>query len=629
MRVIGTAGHVDHGKSTLIQALTGTHPDRLKEEQEREMTIDLGFAWWNLPNGEEIGVVDVPGHRDFIENMLSGVGGISAVLFVIAADEGVMPQTEEHLAILDLLQIQAGVIALNKVDLVDDPEWLPLIEDEIRQKIKGTVLETAPIIRVSAKTGEGLEEIQKSLINVLADIPPQIDHGRPRLPIDRVFKIAGFGTVVTGTLLDGSLHVGDEIELIPGNLKGRIRGLQTHKSHVETAQPGSRTAINISGLDANQIDRGVVVSHLGKINSTRRLDVHFRLLPDVAHPLEHDQDVKLFIGAAEVMARVRLIGTQIMKPGDEGWLQIEPVAPIAAVKGDRYILRRPSPSETLGGGVILDPNPARRYKRFDDETLKRLKALTEGTPEDVILEYLERSKISIFSEIVNNTGMQKEIALESIINLLGNGDLIPLGKNESITESSKLASSSVWERMEKDLIASIRIYHSENPLRRGMSREELKSKIELDNKTFSLLSGGLIDKELLVEEGPLVWITGHEIRLSKEQQKKRDALIEDFKREPFSPPTIKICIEKVGAKVYQAMVDLDLLKPISPEVVFLPETYQQAIGDIKKMISTNGSVSLGQARDHWGTTRRYVQALLEYMDQKGITKRDGDIRILR
>lgn len=316
MLVIGTAGHVDHGKSTLVQALTGIHPDRLKEEREREMTIDLGFAWITLPAGqsgeaEEVGIVDVPGHRDFIENMLAGVGGIDAALFVVAADEGVMPQTREHLAILDILRINGGVVALTKIDMVgeDEPsrdEWLDLVEADLLSVLQNTVLQGAPIVRVSARMGWGIAELKAALSACLAERPPRPDLNRPRLPVDRVFTIAGFGTVVTGTLLDGRLQVGDEVEILPTGLRGRVRGLQTHKQKEQIAVPGSRTAVNISGVALDELQRGQVVAHPGNYRSTQRLDVHFRLLPDVSLPVKHNSEVKLFIGAAEVVARLRL-----------------------------------------------------------------------------------------------------------------------------------------------------------------------------------------------------------------------------------------------------------------------------------------------------------------------------------
>ncbi|MBI3738073.1 MAG: selenocysteine-specific translation elongation factor, partial [Chloroflexi bacterium] len=333
MRVIGTAGHVDHGKSTLIAALTGTHPDRLKEEQAREMTIELGFGWLTLPDGEEIGIVDVPGHRDFIENMLAGVGGIDAALLVIAADEGVMPQTKEHLAILDLLEIPTGLIVLTKTDLINDNDWLNMIEADVQTAVQHTILQDAPIVRVSARTRSCLAQLTATLANILRDKPARLDLGRPRLPIDRVFAMEGFGTVVTGTLTDGHLALGDAVEILPSGLRGRVRGLQTHKKKEESAFPGSRTAVNISGIAAEQIQRGEVLTRPGQYHATRRADARFRLLKDATSPLKHSSEVKVFVGTSETIATVRLLGTEELSPGEEGWIQLELRGPIVAVRG--------------------------------------------------------------------------------------------------------------------------------------------------------------------------------------------------------------------------------------------------------------------------------------------------------
>ena len=391
MRVIGTAGHVDHGKSTLIAALTGINPDRLKEEQEREMTIDLGFAWLTLPGGEELGIVDVPGHRDFIENMLAGVGGLDAALLVIAADEGVMPQTREHLAILDLLHIRTGMVVMTKIDLVDDPAWLDLVESEIRTVLDATVFQDAPILRVSSRTQQGFPELLRTLELLLGNLPIRPDLGRPRLPIDRVFSVAGFGTIVTGTLSDGKLALGEEVEILPEGLHARIRGLQTHKKKEELAIPGSRVAVNLSGVDMEQVRRGQVVAHPGAYNPTQRLDVHFRLLAEVEAPLHHHTEVKLFIGTSETIANLRLLGSETLNPGETGWLQLETRTPVIAVRGDHYILRRPSPGETLGGGVVVDPQPKSRHKRFDEAVLKALESTAQGSPAEVLLQALSLS----------------------------------------------------------------------------------------------------------------------------------------------------------------------------------------------------------------------------------------------
>src|SRR5690349_4589593 len=386
MHVIGTAGHVDHGKSTLIAALTGTHPDRLKEAQAREMTIELGFGWLTLPNGEEIGIVDVPGHRDFIENMLSGVGGIDAALLVIAADEGVMPQTKEHLAILDLLQIPAGLIVLTKIDLAPDRAWLDLVETDVRLAVADTVMKDAPILRVSAKTGSGIDSLISTLQSLLENKSSRPDLNRPRLPIDRVFSMSGFGTVVTGTLSDGQLALGDEVEILPSGQRARIRGLQTHKKKEEIAIPGSRTAVNISGVETESIRRGELVVHPNQYQSTRRIDAQLRALKDISSSLKHNSEVKFFVGASETVATLRLLGTDELKAGEEAWIQLELRDPAVAVRGDRYILRRPSPGETLGGGMIVDPQPKGRHKRFDEAVLKSLESLSQGTPADILLE---------------------------------------------------------------------------------------------------------------------------------------------------------------------------------------------------------------------------------------------------
>ena len=378
--VLGTAGHVDHGKSSLVTAITGINPDRLKEEQAREMTIELGFAWFKLPTGEDVGIVDVPGHRDFIENMLAGVGGIDAVLFVIAADEGVMPQTREHLAILDLLQIRNGLIVLTKCDLITDPDWFPLIEDDIKKTVSDTVLSDAPIIRVSSKTGEGIPLLIDEISKLLDQCPPRMDLGQPRLPVDRIFSMPGFGTIVTGTLSDGSFKLGDEVVILPAGIKSRIRGIQNHKTKVESVVPGQRTAMNLTGASIDDIKRGDVITLPGLYPPTRRVDVSFAMLKDIHTSLKHRFEVKFFIGATEVLGSIRLIGMEELKPGNTAFLQIELTEPIVARKGDRFILRRPSPGETLGGGAIIEVNVAKRYKRFSAETITTLENKLTGTP---------------------------------------------------------------------------------------------------------------------------------------------------------------------------------------------------------------------------------------------------------
>ncbi len=641
MRVIGTAGHVDHGKSTLVQALTGTHPDRLKEEREREMTIDLGFAWLTLPRsdllpeGEEVGIVDVPGHRDFIENMLAGVGGIDAALFVVAADEGVMPQTREHLSILNILQIEAGVVALTKTDLAPDAEWIELVSEDIRGILRGTALEKAPLVPVSARTGQGIPDLLRALAVCLAQRPARFDLGRPRLPVDRVFTISGFGTVVTGTLSDGTLRAGDEVEVVGAareKLFGRVRGLQSHKRKEDYAVPGSRTAVNISGLDVNDIQRGCVIAHPGDYQATRRLDVRFTLLPDAAQPLAHNTQVKLYVGAAEQVARVRLLGSETLAPGQAGWLQLELEGPVAAARGDHYILRRPSPGETLGGGVILDPYPRFRHKRFAPETLQYLEALTAGSPAEVLFQALLRAGAAPLQDVLGRAGLEAAAAHEALDELRASGRLValePESEGVPLLRSALVASRGFWQNLNQRLVQEIENYHAAFPLRRGIGREELKSKTKLSARVLNAVLRNQVSQGVLEEAGPLVWRSGHQIRFSPQQQRQVDALLARFAAAPYAPPTVKDCLAEVKEDVYNALVETGELAPVPPDVVFRRKDFEQMVADVRRMIQQNGPISAAQVRDHFNTSRRYVLALLEYLDLQGVTVREGDLRRLK
>jgi selenocysteine-specific elongation factor len=633
MRVIGTAGHVDHGKSTLVEALTGTHPDRLKEEREREMTIDLGFAWVTLPNGEEVGIVDVPGHRDFIENMLSGIGGIDAALFVVAADESVMPQTREHLAILDILQIQGGVVALTKVDLMDDEDWLDLVEEDLRQILSGTVLEKAPILRVSAKSGAGIPELLDSLQDCLAERPPRPDLGRPRLPIDRVFTMPGFGTVVTGTLTDGRLQIGEDLVLLPSNLKGRVRGLQTHKRKEEVAVPGSRTAVNISGVNAELVNRGEVAAHPGDYSATRRLDVHFRHLEDTSQPLLHNTEVKMFIGTAEVIARVRLLGSEALNPGEEGWLQLEVKQPVVALRGDRYILRRPSPGETLGGGRVVDPHPKGRHKRFAAGSLARLEALAKGTPGDILLQSMIALVTAPLQDVILRSSLDEGSVRTALEELLASDQLVDMeGKTSKYNlpaPDSLVTSKGYWDQIAFQILSAVGTYHRSFPLKKGMPREELKSKLKLSPRFLSAALKKLASSGEIEESGPHILIPGHTISFNLQQKRAVEGLLEKFKASPYSPPTIKDSQAEVGEDVYNALVELGNLAPISNEVVFQKEDFEHMVSEVRRILERNGEITAAEVRDHFNTSRRYALALLEHMDSKGITIREGDVRRLR
>jgi len=623
VQVIGTAGHVDHGKSTLIKRLTGINPDRLKQEQDREMSIELGFAWFELPNGEKLGIVDVPGHRDFIENMLAGVGGIDAALFVVAADEGVMPQTREHLAILDLLQVPAGVIALTKIDLVQDPEWLDLVEVDLRDTTANTVLAEAPIIRVSARTGRGIDELIEAIQETLTSRPHRPDLGRPRLPIDRVFTLSGFGTIVTGTLSDGTLTVGDPIEILPSHTEGRVRGLQTHKQAEEQALPGSRTAVNITGIGVGQIQRGDVLVHPGTYVTSNMIDVWCTLLPDADSPLKHNTEIKFFLGAAEVMARVRLLGTQQLAPGEDAFLQLMLRQPVTALRGDRFIIRRPSPPATIGGGQVVDPAPKRRHKRFNSTRLEELNQLLVGTPEEVILQNAQKLGAASQADLIESSGLEAKPAKQAI------QSLIHANKLHEFTDKKMIITAEDLSKLMEGIAQTLAAFHKEYPLRSGMPRERLKSTLGLDAALFDALITHMAAQSTIQVSGARVKIEGHTIRFSPQQQARIDALMKRFDAQPYTPPSVKQSTEIVGEEVLNALIETGQLIQLNEEVLFQPDIYHEMRQAVVTHIKNQGGITLAECRDQFNTSRKYAVAVLEYLDKIGVTIRQGDERRLK
>ncbi|MEA1979143.1 MAG: selenocysteine-specific translation elongation factor [Chloroflexota bacterium] len=628
MRVIGTAGHVDHGKSSLVEAITGINPDRLAEEQRRQMTIDLGFAWLTLPDGESVGIVDVPGHRDFIENMLAGAGGIDAVLFVVAADEGVMPQTREHLSILDLLNVQKGIIALTKTDIVDD-EWLGLVEEDVSKLISVSSLGQSPIVRVSAKTGKGLDELVASLQKMLQEVPRRKDRGAPRLPIDRIFTIAGFGTVVTGTLLDGAFTVGDSIEIQPGGSKGRIRGLQTHKEKLDHALQGSRVAVNISGIEVDDVERGEVVIKPGSYKSTTMIDVHFRLLADADHSMRHNQEVKLYAGAAQRIAKVRLLGQEVLNPGEEGWLQLLLSTPVVIIRGDRFILRRPSPSSTLGGGVVADAHPKRRHRLKDYAVIGQLEAFLRGTPATVLQRTLEGMGPVPLSDALKEAGISDDEAEEAIQESMQNGELISLNESELSVESSSLVmDQTTWLTMVERIKNILADYHRTNPLQIGMPIEELRSKIGMETKlaTF-LLEKAVKDEKIVIIRG-YVSLIDHRVQLEENEKKVVDQLLLKFDSNPYAPPSLKETKQEIGDDLVRFLLESGALVQASEDVVFKEDTYDEMVERVKEDLKGNGTLTVADVRDKFDTSRKYALALMEHLDAVGVTVREGDSRRL-
>jgi selenocysteine-specific elongation factor len=651
MRVIATAGHVDHGKSALVQALSGINPDRLVEEQKRGMTIDLGFAWIDLPvaNGEndasaqvgigerrsseQVGIIDVPGHIDFIKNMLAGVGSVDAALFIVAADEGIMPQTREHLAILDLLGVPTGVVALTKTDLIEDPEWLELVELDVRDLLDGTCLADAPLIPVSAYKGTGLDDLRAALSRALIALPPRRDRNRPRLPIDRIFTLSGFGTVVTGTLSDGHFAVGDAVEILPDGPRGRIRGLQSHKQAIEIAQPGSRVAMNLSGIGTDEIRRGQVVCKADTLHGTRLLDVSFRLLPDAPRPLVHNLLVDFFSGAAETLAHARLLGVEELWPGETGWLQLRLHEPVLVAAGDRFILRQPSPSATLGGGVILNPHPRRRYRRFDPEILARFATLARGAPDEILLQTLEREPLISMDVLIGRSGLGTDAAQSALAELQSADSILQLDGNLWLTRAT-------LQSLIQTLVALLTNYHSAYPLKRGMPRGEARSRLRLPGqgrardlplRAFNDLVERAAAEGLVAADDSFIWRTDFVVRFNETQRRAVERTLARFAASSYTPPTAAETLDLLGGDeaLLEALIEGGHLARLGGAVLFRAEDFAAMVAAIRGFIAENGSITLAQARDLFDTSRKYAQAILEEMDAQRITRREGDLRILR
>ena len=617
--VIGTAGHVDHGKSTLVKALTGIDPDRLKEEKEREMTIDLGFAWLLLPNGEEVGVVDVPGHERFVKNMLAGVGGIDLAMLIVAADEGVMPQTREHLAILDLLHVKKAVVVITKKDLVDS-DFLELVSADVQQVLKGTLLEGSPIVPVSAITREGLPALKQKLADLLQETPERRDLGHPRLPIDRVFVMSGFGAVVTGTLVDGTLKVGQEVEIAPDGLKARIRGLQSHRKKLESAGPGRRLAVNLAGVNFEQLHRGQVVSLPGSLNATSAIDARVRIVRDTPIGLKHNASVMFHSGTFESPAKVRLLDSEALDAEDTGWAQIKTQSDAPVVKGDLFILR--DSHGTLAGGEIVEPK-AKRHRRFQETLLSHLAVLEAGTPDERVLEALAEREPAQAKSLTTVTGLSAEDVRLALQSLVTAGRVKVLGGEEVQAETFVYTTNGFGLMAEKAVVA-LGEHHKRFPYRKGLAREELRNRLGISASVFPLMMQALTAEGLIVEEGPALRSPAHNIELPTSAQTEIDRYLKALNSTPFSPPTdVPIDPELLNHLIEEGRVVR------ASEAVFSIDAFRQMVGRVTALLQEKKSVTVSDVRDLFGTSRKYVLSLLEQMDQQRITRRVGDERVLR
>jgi selenocysteine-specific elongation factor len=606
MNVIGTAGHVDHGKSTLVERLTGIDPDRFAEEKRRGLTIDLGFAWLGLPSGAEVGLIDVPGHERFIKNMLAGAGGISVCLFVVAANEGWKPQSAEHLSIVHLLGIEHGVVALTKADLVDEGA-LEEVRENVRRRLAPSSMSDAPIVACSATSGAGLEELVSALDDAGASAPKAADLGRPRLWVDRVFTISGAGTVVTGTLGGGTLREDMEVEISPEGRRARVRGIQSHKKKVEEIRPGNRVALNLAGLDREGAERGDAIVEPRKWRPTSLIDVDLSVLtPEIsghAHRVTAKGSHLLYLGSAETPVRVKLLDGDELGPGQRGFAQLTLRDPLPVARGDRFVLRDAGRKLTFGGGRVLDPLP-RRARSGDADRLLLLARLRGAAAEEAATAFVEATGEVPIDEV--SARVSEEVAeVEGAVRL---GDVLV----------SRARYDELVARM-RDLVAR---HHASHPLERGVPRESLRNELELETGTFDALVAS--DSEV-VGEGPLVRGTGHGVVLDPGQQRARDELVAAIEGAGFAPPLEKDL--EVDRSLLRALVDAGELVKIDGFFLTADQA-RDARARVRAVIETDGPRTVAEIRDLLGTSRKYAVPLCEWLDRTGATRRNGDTRTL-
>lgn len=630
--IIGTAGHIDHGKTTLIRAITGRNTDRLKEEQERGISIELGFTYFDLPSGQRAGIIDVPGHEKFIKNMLAGVMGIDIVILVVAADEGIMPQTSEHLSILDLLGIKKGFVVLTKSDLVDS-EWIDMVEEEVRDEIKGTFLEDSPIIRASSTSKTGIDEII-NLVDQLTKVLEDKDlDDMPRLPVDRVFSMSGFGTVVTGTLLSGQLNLGDEVQIFPGDKKARIRTLQVHDKDATAAYGGQRVAINLAGLKKEDVDRGSIIAPVNSMSDTMMLDVKIKLIKNMSKTIDNRTRLRLYIGTKEVLCRIVLLDKDELGAGEEAYAQLRLEEEVVAKRGDKFIIRFYSPMFTIGGGEILEPNPNKK-KRFDDKVIKELEIKEMGSSTDIIENIIEeKSKdFPTTKEIAISTSMLEENLKEEVDKLKEEEKVLSF----QLTKDLHVIHKNYFNNVKDKILEELKSFHSKYPLRSGMAKEEIRSRF-LKNakpKVADAFIELLIEKDYLEQSLENIMIKGFEVKFNLEQLKINGDILKSFNENPYQPPRREDLEGIINAKrdeieeVFISLLNSDFIVKLNEEVYLSKEAYELALAKLREHIENKGSISIGEYRDILNTNRKVALALLEYFDQMKITKRDKDTRIL-
>lgn len=631
--IIGTAGHIDHGKTTLIRALTGKDTDRLKEEKERGISIELGFTYFDLPSRRRAGIIDVPGHERFIKNMLAGVGGIDVVLLVVAADEGVMPQTKEHLNILTLLKIKKGIIVLTKTDMVDE-EWLEIIKEQIKEDVADTFMEEAAIIPVSSVTGEGLDKLVREIDRVTEIVEPK-DTDKPfRLPVDRVFSISGFGTIVTGTLISGTIREGDKVMIYPKKLESRVRTIQVHDVGVSAAEAGQRVAMNLAGIKLEEITRGDVVAAIDSMEPTYMFDARLELLKDAERSISNRDRLRIYHGSAEVFGRVVLLDREELLPGESAFVQMRLEEEIACLKDDRFVIRFYSPMITIGGGTILDPNPPKR-KRFKEDIIEELTIKEKGKLEDVIEQLLLKLS-EVYPDAASIAKAAGNISIENCNSILEKLEEQKIIKTFKTNEGIFYVHNEFLEDLEQKVKIVLNDFHKKNPLRKGMSKEELRSKVLQSTKQriCDEFFGYLVSNRVIKINEQSVSLWDFKVKLSDEQEKIRKLIMNIYHENKYNPPKYKDLVimlklqDKSVAPVFNSLISDGELIKVDQDTVFSSEAIKDAKDMLVNFIKENKSIQLGEFRDLLGTSRKYAMAILDYFDQNKITKRVEDKRIL-
>ena len=630
--ILGTAGHIDHGKTSLIKAVTGIETDRLKEEKERGITIELGFASLDLPSGEHLGIVDVPGHEKFVKNMVAGATGIDIVVMVIAADEGVMPQTREHMEICTLLGVQHGLIAMTKTDMVDE-EWLELALEDIREFSQETFLEDSPIIPVSSVTGQGIPDLVDALDKIAAQIPERRPSNLFRLPIDRVFTMKGFGTVITGSLVSGKVSVGETIMIYPSGITSKVRGIQVHNQSAEVAEVGMRTAINFQGLDKAAVIRGEVLSNPGALVTSYMVDVSFHYLASNQKPLKNRTLVRFHTGTSEVMGYLILLEQEELPPGQTVVVQLRLDSPVAIVKDDRFVVRSYSPVRTIGGGYVLNPAP-QKHKRLKPEIIQGLKDLTNNDQDAIISYHIEQAGYSgvSFSHLKIMTNLPDKKLDTQLQHLLSQKLIIQTDKENRI-----YIHQSTFDTLKQLFTDHLTEYHSTNPLKAGMPKEELKSKFPLltDVKLFNQVLNQMIKSNQIVQEENTVRLEGHRVSLGQDQADIRKKIIKTYQDGGLQPPFFREIVKDLEADPKRAQDVLTLLIEEGQIVKTKDDLYfdASAIDMLKAklvdFLKSNGEMTTPQFKEMTGVSRKFLIPLIEYFDTEKVTLRVGDSRKLR